>query len=78
MPVWSAGPSAIPITALRCQCGEKTTSRWPTRNLTNAVVALRPERGYWATDYDASADQLPETLRRQIGRAYDAKKVRNR
>ena len=51
--------------------------RCRTGKLTILVVALRSERGYWATEYDASADQLPETLRRQIGRSYDTKKVRN-
>lgn len=57
--------------------GENPTSRCPTRKLPNAVVALRSERGYWATEYDASAGQFPKTLRRQIGRPYDVKNVRN-
>ena len=45
---------------------------------THTVVALRSERGHWATEYDASVGPFPETLRRQVGHSYDAKNVRNR
>ena len=49
--------------------------RLPTASYSKRLVAaLRSERGYLATDYDASAGRLPETLRPQIGRSYDDKK----
>ncbi len=41
------------------------------------VITLRSERGYSATNYDHSVAGTPKTLRRQIGRFYDVKKVRN-
>ena len=78
MPVRPAGRVRAKNTALRCQCGQNSGHQCATRKLPNAVVALRSQRGYWATEYDASVDQFPETLRPQIGRSYDAKKVRNR
>jgi hypothetical protein len=40
--------------------------------MTFRVILLRSERGYSATDYDASVVTLPKTLRRQIGPFYDA------
>jgi hypothetical protein len=44
---------------------------------TNAIAAIRSERGYSATKYDASPARLPESLRRQFEQKYDGKKVRN-
>jgi len=41
------------------------------------VITLRPKHGYSATKYDANAVKSPKTLRRQSGRSYDQKKVRN-
>ena len=41
------------------------------------VITLRPKHGYSATKYDAKAVKSPKTLRRQSGRSYDQKKVRN-
>lgn len=41
------------------------------------VITLRPERGYSATNYDGSAVKHPKNLRRQFGKFYDGKKVRN-
>jgi hypothetical protein len=43
----------------------------------NRVVTLRPKHGYLATKYDASAVKSQKILRRQFGRSYDQKKVRN-
>jgi hypothetical protein len=40
-------------------------------------AAERSKRGYWATKYDASVVKSPKTVRRQFGRSYDQKKVRN-
>ena len=62
---------------LRWQRGE--TSRLPVPNHQTArrVTAVRPERGYSATNYEATAVNPPKTLRRQFGRSYDVKKVRN-
>jgi hypothetical protein len=42
------------------------------------VITLRPERGYSATNYDGSAVKHPKNLRRQFGKFYDGKKVRNK
>jgi hypothetical protein len=42
-----------------------------------AVVAVRSERGYSATKYDASPANRPKSLRRQFEQKYDVKKVRN-
>ena len=44
---------------------------------TDLVTTVRAERGYSATNYDASAVKLQKTLRRQFGQKYDEKKVRN-
>jgi hypothetical protein len=41
------------------------------------VITLRSERGYSATNYDGSAVKHPKNLRRQFGKFYDGKKVRN-
>jgi hypothetical protein len=41
------------------------------------IAGLRSERGYSATNYDASVEKPPKTLRCQFGRFYDVKKVRN-
>jgi hypothetical protein len=41
------------------------------------VITLRQERGYSAANYDGSAVKHPKTLRRQFGKFYDGKKVRN-
>ena len=41
------------------------------------VITLRPERGYSATNYDGSAVKHPKNLRRQFGKFYDAKEIRN-
>jgi hypothetical protein len=46
--------------------------------MTGRIIALRPERGYSATNYDGSPARLLETLRRQFEQKYDLKKVRNR
>jgi hypothetical protein len=43
----------------------------------NTVATVRSERGYSATNYDASPAKLQKTLPRQIGQKYDAKKIRN-
>jgi hypothetical protein len=42
------------------------------------VVTLRPKHGYSATKYDPSAVKPSKILRRQFGRSYDQKKVRNK
>jgi len=51
----------------------------PLENLktTDPVVAVRSERGFSATNYDASVANPKKTLRRQFGQKYDVKKVRN-
>jgi hypothetical protein len=40
-------------------------------------IVVRPRRGYLATNYDHSTAISLKTLRRQFGRVYDEKKVRN-
>jgi hypothetical protein len=50
----------------------------PTLKTLRPVITLRSERGYLATKYDAIAVKSPNTLRRQFGRSYDQKKVRNK
>jgi len=39
---------------------------------------IKTKHGYWATKYDASAVKSQKILRRQFGRSYDVKKVRNK
>jgi hypothetical protein len=41
------------------------------------VVTLRPKHGNSATKYDPSSVKPSKILRRQFGRSYDQKKVRN-
>ena len=41
------------------------------------AVGLRPERGYLETNYGANPASPQKTLRCQLGRFYDFKKVRN-
>ena len=43
----------------------------------NPIAAVRSERGYSATKYDASPVKRTKSIRRQFGQKYDAKKVRN-
>jgi len=70
MPVWPKTEQSIKKPALRRQCGNAVRKRpvtipvqckilMPLENLktTGPVVAVRPERGYSATKYDASATQ---------------------
>ena len=40
--------------------------------------SLRPERGNWATNYDASPVKAQKTLRRHFGKFYDVKKIGNK
>jgi len=42
------------------------------------VVALRSKHGYSVTKHDASVAKSQKTLRRQFGRNYDQRKVRNK
>jgi hypothetical protein len=68
MPVGAAGvPSTISARAKR---------PGPPK-AASGIATLRSERGYSATNYDASAAQCPKCLRSQIGRKYDVKRVRN-
>ena len=48
---------------------------WPTRS--SRLAGLRSERGYSATKHDRSTGEIPKIVRRQFGRFYDGKKVRN-
>ena len=41
------------------------------------ITAVRSERGYSATNYDANPAKPQKSLRRQFGEKYDHKKVRN-
>ena len=43
----------------------------------NPVVTLRPERGNWVANYDASPSVCKNPLRRQFATFYDHKKVGN-
>jgi hypothetical protein len=54
-------------------------SRNPLKYLkrANTIAAVRSERGYSATKYDASPAKHPKSLRRQFEQKYDGKKVRN-
>jgi hypothetical protein len=58
---------------VRCQCGKSQIAL----KIACLVVPLRLERGYPATNYGASPANNQKTLRRQFGRFYDVKKVRN-
>ena len=90
MPVWPKSGRSIKKPALRRQFGNAARKPpvtmpvqckipMPMENLktTDLVVAVRPERGYSATNYDASVANPKKTLRRQFGQKYDVKKVRN-
>jgi hypothetical protein len=50
---------------------------WKNLKTSRRVTTLRPERSYSATKYDASPAKTPKIVRRQFGRSYDQKKVRN-
>jgi hypothetical protein len=73
MPVWKREGEATPYDA----SAVKIPKRLEKLKTTYPVVALRPERGYSATKYDANMANPPKTLRRQFGQKYDVKKVRN-
>jgi hypothetical protein len=46
-------------------------------HLINPVVSIRPERGNWIANYDASPGGCKKSLRCQFGMFYDHKKVGN-
>ena len=73
MAVWKSGsqPAAYDASAV------KILPPLQIRKGTAHVITLRWERGYSATNYDACVEMPPKTLRRQISRFYDVKKVRN-
>jgi hypothetical protein len=54
-----------------------TPRRLKIQKATSRIATVRPERGYSATNYDASAIRPPKSLRRQIRQKYDERKVRN-
>jgi len=55
----------------------KTLRPLEKTEMTARIITVRSERGYSATNYDASAANLQKSLRCQIGLFYDVKKVRN-
>ena len=73
MAVWKVPGSR----RLRRQCGHKSPKPGNQFKTLRPVKTLRSKHGYWATNYDASVVKSPKTLRRQFGRSYDQKKVRN-
>ncbi len=52
----------------------------PGENLNTAgpIISLQPERAYSATNCDAGSANCPKTLRFQLGRKYDATKIRSK
>jgi hypothetical protein len=73
MPAWKAARKPPFTTAVRSRIPE---TRQPLKTL-RPVITLRSKHGYSVTKYDASAAKSPKILRRQFGRSYDQKKVRN-
>lgn len=74
LPVWKAGGNRPAYDASAVKNAEPIGE---IQESTSPVAALQPERGYSATNYDASVATSRKSLRCQIGPFYDARKVRN-
>jgi hypothetical protein len=73
MVVWK-GAQKPPLTTAAWSKIPKTGSDFETLH---PVATLRPKHGYSATKHHPSAVKPSKILRRQFGRSYDQKKVRN-